>query len=76
VKPALALIALALTAGCAGTSQTTLPIGIGSGPNDLKRSPCNCGGIETEEAHKARQKAKREAAEAGRVHNDIIKDNH
>lgn len=43
VKKILFVIALStLIGGCAGNSMTEYPIGIGPGPNSLKRSPCAC----------------------------------
>lgn len=39
---ALGLIAVAGLGGCASSSYTDYPIGVGSGPNALKRSPCAC----------------------------------
>jgi hypothetical protein len=35
------LAALALT-GCSSTTDSNYPIGIGTGPNSLKLSPCAC----------------------------------
>lgn len=34
-------LVLALLAGC-GSSQAPEPVGIGTGRDDLKRSPCGC----------------------------------
>ena len=39
-RAALALAAAAATAGCGSQIQSEYPIGIGSGPNSLKQSPC------------------------------------
>ena len=41
MRPALILICATLLGGCAGQSKnTSLPIGIGRGINDLQQSPC------------------------------------
>jgi hypothetical protein len=41
MRPALVLIATALLSGCAAQSKnTSLPIGIGRGINDLQGTPC------------------------------------
>ena len=37
-----AAILLAVLSGCAGGKTQDNPIGIGSGPNKLKKSPCAC----------------------------------
>lgn len=41
-KILLVLGAVTLLSGCASSSYTQYPIGIGPGPNALKRSPCAC----------------------------------
>lgn len=38
----IGMLAVAGLGGCASSSYTDYPIGIGSGPNALKRSPCAC----------------------------------
>tara|TARA_B100000929_G_scaffold113502_3_gene89975 strand:- start:1222 stop:1452 length:231 start_codon:yes stop_codon:yes gene_type:complete len=74
VKKTAPLIALSLAACATQPIQTPAPIGIGRGVNDLQASPCNCGGLESEENHKERQKRKEEAAKTGAVNTDIVKD--
>ena len=49
------LLLLAITAGCAsGTNNTDRPVGISKSINGLRKSICNCGGVETKEEQKAR----------------------
>lgn len=74
MKKIIVLAFLGLSA-CAGQSSVTgTPLWVGGGINDLQRSPCNCGGVESEERHKEREKLKKEAAKNGTVLNDIVRD--
>lgn len=41
MKPILAALVVLLLASCAGSDMIE-PVGIGSGRDDLKRSPCAC----------------------------------
>lgn len=74
MKKITPLIALGLAACASQPIKSPVPIGIGRGVNDLQASPCNCGGLESEESHKARQKRKEEAAKTGEINTDIVKD--
>ena len=68
------LLAIGL-AGCASQSlEVQTPIGISTSIDGLQKSPCNCGGLESEEAHKQRQKRKEEAARTGQINTDIVED--
>jgi len=71
----IAILLPMVLAGCASQSEVAqIPIGISKSIDGLQRSPCNCGGLESEEAHKARQKRKEEAARTGSINTDIVKD--
>lgn len=74
MKKIIPLLALGV-AGCAVQPlQTQVPVGISKGIDGLQRSPCNCGGLESKESHKARQKRKEEAARTGEINTDIVED--
>ncbi|WP_298843366.1 hypothetical protein [uncultured Salinicola sp.] len=74
MKKIIPILAIGL-AGCASQSlETQVPIGISTSINGLQKSPCNCGGLESEESHKLRQKRKEEAAKTGQISTDIVED--
>lgn len=74
MKKIIPIIAVAL-AGCASQPlEVRPPVGISTDINGLQKSPCNCGGLETEENHKLRQKRKEEAARTGEINTDIVED--
>lgn len=68
----LILPLLALLGGCASQSLNTPdPIGISKRINGLQASPCDCGGIESDEEHDRRQEGKERSARDGTINTDI-----
>ncbi len=58
-------ITTALLGGCASQSiEPKNPVWVSKSINGLQRSPCHCGGIETEAKHKANEKIKEKVAKA------------
>lgn len=71
----LLILVFPLLAACAsGGSKDSIPIGIGGGENDLRASVCNCGGLESEELNKAREKRKEESVKTNTINTDIVRD--
>lgn len=67
------LVAATALTGCASQDiQVQDPVWISSKINGLQGSPCQCGGLETEEEHEDREKRKKEAARSGEINTDIV----
>jgi uncharacterized lipoprotein YajG len=72
MRQVFAIPAIALLAGCASQNSAVQdPIWASQKIDGLQRSPCNCGGVESEEANEQREKAKKHSAEAGSLNTDI-----
>ena len=68
------ILVLPLLAACASNGKDSIPVGIGGGENDLRASVCNCGGLESEDLHKAREKRKKESVKTNTINTDIVRD--
>lgn len=77
MKKTLLIVLFLSVSACAGKQPliASPPIGISTDINGLQRSVCNCGGIESKEKNKIREKAKKEHAKNGTISTDVVQDN-